>query len=137
MKKIKQQKGTTQKGKILLDNKLELNFSHPVFCFKYLHKDYNLDKCTSNEKRCFIEQLILLSQHDWNTLQLSNKHGIGSEKIDINALSNGIHIPYNLTQEVKHLLAFRFDGKKAFIGYREKFVFHIFFIDRAFNVYKH
>lgn len=137
MAKIKSQKGTIQKGKILLDNKSELNFTHPIFCFKYLHKDYSLEKCTSEEKRCLIEQLVLLSQSDWNTLQLSGRHGVGSEKIEINSLNNGIRIPYDLTQEVKHLLAFRFDGKKAIIGYRDRFIFHIFFIDRSFTLYKH
>lgn len=121
----------------MLADKSELDLSHPVFCFKYLHKDYSLDKCTAEEKRALIEQLVLLSQFEWKALQLSGRHGLGSEKIEINSLNNGIRIPYDLTQEVKHLLAFRFDGKKVIVGHRERFVFHVLFIDRNFTLYNH
>ncbi len=111
------------------------NLKHPVFCFKYLHKDFCLDQCTSNEKRALINQIVMISQMDWNDLQLSGRHGMGSEKIPVNALKS--NIPYTLTDDVKHLLAFRFDGLKSFVGHRNRFIFHVLFIDREYKLYNH
>ncbi|OAV69617.1 hypothetical protein Barb6_00013 [Bacteroidales bacterium Barb6] len=71
----------------------------------------------------------------WEQLQRSPKHGIGSEKIELNALK--ANIPPSFGKDVPHLLAFRFDGKKPFVGCRDKSVFHILFIDRAFTLYDH
>ncbi|MDR0510372.1 MAG: hypothetical protein LBH06_04695 [Rikenellaceae bacterium] len=117
-------------------NKLP-DFTHPVFCFKYLHKDYGLEQCSDQEKKSLIEQIIQISRCDWHKLQLSPRHGIGSEKIEISSLRNGVSIPYDLTEDVNFLIAFRFDGMKPIIGHRNKFIFHVFFIDRDFTLYRH
>lgn len=108
---------------------------YPVFCFRHLHKDYNLDHCTNDEKRSLIEQIAKISLLDWGTIQLSNRHGIGTEKISTSSIK--ANIPYELTEDVEYLLAFRFDGMKPFIGHRDKFIFHVLFIDRDFTLYKH
>lgn len=112
------------------------NIDYPVFCFRHLHKRYHLDKCNDSEKKCLIDQIAMLSLNAWTDIQLSGKHGIGAEKISINAL-RGAKLPANFTEDITHLLAFRFDGKKPFIGFRNGFIFHIFFIDRAFTLYNH
>ncbi|MDR1918140.1 MAG: hypothetical protein LBQ65_00660 [Tannerellaceae bacterium] len=108
---------------------------YPVFCFKHLQRDYHLNKCTADEKKCLIEQIVLLSQKTWDEIQLSPRHGSGSEKIDIKSIK--APLPMSFTEDVKHLLALRFDGKKAFVGFRHKFIFHIFYIDRDFTLYNH
>lgn len=111
------------------------NIHHPVFCFKHLHTKYNLSKCTDKEKKCLIEQIALISQKTWDELVLTQRHGIGCEKIEIKSLK--ANIPVSFTDDVKHLLAFRFDGKKPFVGFRNGFIFHVFFIDRDFTLYNH
>jgi hypothetical protein len=136
MVKIKPQKPTQGPKVKVKQGVVEINnLKHPVFCFKYLHKDYCLDNCTDDEKRCFISQIVRLSQMDWAGLQLAPKHGVGSEKIATTAINP--NIPYSLTEDVSYLLAFRFDGLKAFVGYRNKFIFHVLFIDRDFTLYNH
>jgi hypothetical protein len=108
---------------------------YPVFCFRHLHKDYHIDQCNEKEKKQFMDQIIQISSTSWEKIQLAPKHGIGSEKINIKAIKSTI--PTTFTIDVEHLLAFRFDGMKSFVGYRERFIFHIFFIDRDFTLYSH
>jgi hypothetical protein len=124
----------TKRSKLKIEQKYN-GIDYPVFCFKHLHKDYHLNKCDDSEKKCLIDQLILLSSYTWNKLQLSPRHGIGSEKIQINSIRP--ELPLSFTEDVKNLLAFRFDGKKAFVGFRNGFLFHIFYIDRNFTLYDH
>lgn len=110
-------------------------FEHPIFCFKYLNCDYDLNRCTTPEKVALIEQIIRFSNMIWNEIQLAPRHGLGSEKIAVNCIRPGL--PAILTADVKHLLALRFLGKAPFVGWRNKFVFHVLYIDRAFELYKH
>jgi hypothetical protein len=111
------------------------DFKHPVFCFKYLHKDHNLDKCDPDERRSLIEQVVRLSQLEWQTLTTTHRHGMGSEKIAVTSIKP--NLPNFITEDVSFLLAFRFQGLKPIVGHRNKFIFHIIFIDRDFTVYKH
>ena len=48
-------------------------------------------------------------------------------------------LPHSIksTEDVKFLLAFRFDQMKPFVGFRNRFIFHVLFIDRDFTLYKH
>lgn len=111
------------------------DYKHPIFCFRYIHHDYNLDKCDASEKVSLIEQIARLSQLTWDEIRLAPRHGMGSEKISKDEIIASK--PEIVTSDVDFLLAFRFQGKKPFIGHRNKFVFHILYIDNKFSVYKH
>lgn len=111
------------------------NYDYPIFCFKHLHKDHHLDHCTSDEKKSFIERLVLLSQMTWEQIKLAPRHGLGTEKIAVGSIKKGV--PSFITEDVTFLLALRFDGKKPFIGHRNQFIFHVIFIDRDFTCYNH
>lgn len=111
------------------------NYDYPVFCFRHLHKDHNLDHCDKEERKSLIDRLVKLGQSNWSAIQLLPKHGLGSEKINRNSIKPSI--PKYFTNDVKFFLAFRFQGKKVFIGHRNKFIFHIIYIDRNFSVYDH
>jgi hypothetical protein len=112
-----------------------LDLDYPVFCFKHLHKKHDLDKCEDTEKKSLIEKIVTLSQLSWKDIQNSPRHGLGSEKIAISSIKPSC--PPFITDDVKHLLAIRFDGMKPMLGHRNKFIFHILFLDRDFTVYKH
>lgn len=111
------------------------NFSHPIFCFKHIHKKYGLDKCTPKEKVSFVEQLIKLSSENWSNLQLAPKNGLGCEKIKRKSIK--APIPGTITDDIDFFLSFRFHGKMPFVGFRNKFIFHIVYIDKEFTVYNH
>lgn len=125
------------KGSILKEKQIVTvdAFQHPIFCFKYVHSDYDLNYCSSLEKIALIEQIMRLSKMTWTDIQLAPKHGMGSEKINIASLTASL--PTIVTDDVRHLLALRFSGKAPFIGWRNKFIFHVFYIDRNFSLYKH
>jgi hypothetical protein len=110
-------------------------YDYPIFCFKHLHRDFHLDQCDAEEKKSFIEQIVRMSRMTWNDLKLAPRHGMGSEKISVSALK--AKSPPFITEDVQDLLAFRFQGKKPFVGHRDGFIFHVLFIDRAFSLYPH
>jgi hypothetical protein len=132
LKAVKADKG------LILKEKEQVSFDayqHPIFCFKHIHQDFALDHCTADEKVALIEQIIRLSKMTWHEIQYAPKHGMGSEKIDTTSIKP--NLPSMLTDDVKHLLALRFRGKAPFVGWRNKFIFHVFYIDRAFGLYNH
>lgn len=133
-KKIKGLSPSKKQGIIKTVNYPALTFNYPVFCFKYLHKDYHLDKCTDEEKRKLIEKIVKISSMTWEQLQFAPKHGLGSEKIS----PGSIRIKADsFSEEVNTLLAFRFDALKPFVGFRDGFIFYVFYIDRDFTLYDH
>ncbi len=111
------------------------DLDYPIFCFKHLHKHHNLDKCEESEKKSLIEKIVKLSQLSWADIQNAHRHGLGSEKIAISSIKPSR--PSFLTDDVKFLLSLRFDGMKAMLGHRNRFIFHVLFIDRDFTVYDH
>lgn len=108
-------------------------FKHPIFCFKYLHKDFNLSQCDESEKIALLERVVLLSGMTWQEIQLAPRHGLGSEKISVSSIKPSI--PEVVTEDVGDLLAMRFHGKMPFVGLRNKFIFHIFYVDRNHECY--
>jgi hypothetical protein len=111
------------------------DYDYPIFCFKHLHNNHNLEKCTDDEKKSLMEKVVQLSQMSWLDIQNAPRHGLGTEKIDRNALRPAC--PSFITDDVGFLLALRFQGKKPILGHRDRFIFHVIFIDRDFTVYKH
>jgi hypothetical protein len=106
----KQRKLTGAKGINSIQEKSHsFESKYPVFCFRHLHKDYHIDQCDNEEKKQFIEKIIKISSISWEKIQLSPKHGVGSEKININTIKS--KIPTTFTGDVEHLLAIRFDEK--------------------------
>lgn len=139
MSKLKPRK--TENGKNIKSRNKENNdkfhyINHPVFCFNYISKKgYSFNDCDDQEKLDLINKLTTLSNMTWAEIQLSPKHGLGSEKIAIKSIKT--KLPNNFTEDVSFLLALRFSGKKAMVGYRNEFIFHVFFLDRDFTLYPH
>lgn len=106
----------------------------PLFSFHFLQKGYCITDCNRDEKARFAETLRKLSQLEWMKLKNSQRHGLGCEKISVGAIKEGV--PANIPKR-DHFLAFRFDGKKPMVGYRENAVFHVLWLDSKFKLYKH
>lgn len=136
-KNFKNQKSKSELFKYNTDEvKVEMkNHKHPIFCFKYQHKDFHLANCTPDEKISLLEQVSRLSELTWDQITTSHRHGLGTEKISRGSLK--VPCPPFITDDVKHLLAIRFQGKKPFLLHRDRFIAHIIFIDNKFSVYNH
>jgi len=134
-KKIKKKKGKEgRRIKLTEDTVPDLHFEHPIFCLKYLrHKKYSLKECTNKGKIALIDRLHKLSQMTWTEIQISSRHNWGTEKISRNSLPPP---PAGITPDVT-FLALRYHDKKRMVGFRNRFIFHIVWIDVDYTLYDH
>ncbi|NEP40400.1 MAG: hypothetical protein F6K35_14640 [Okeania sp. SIO2H7] len=130
-------KNRKEKGKRITEAKAEEispEQQPPMFSLRYLNRDYNLSQCTKDEKAAFADKIAQLSQLTWSQIQSQPRHGLGYEKIDKNVIRSSI--PNHITNDV-NLIAFRFCGKAPMVGYRDRAVFYIIWLDRDFTLYSH
>ena len=132
LKKVEPDKGL----KIKANDKESLppTLEHPIFCLKYLHKDYHLKECTKDEKAALIDTIYKLSQMTWHEIRQAPRHGTGREKIEKDSINSSIP---EICKEENNLYALRFYGKAPFVGIQNGNIFHILYIDRNFSLYNH
>ena len=107
----------------------------PVFCLRYLAKDYTLSECDDEETAAFAKQLYALCQLSWQTINSSPREGLGHEKINRSQIQ--AKLPARVTAEIEWLLAFRFGGASRIIGSRFERVFEVYLVDPKGKAYKH
>ncbi len=105
-----------------------------VFSFENFSANLHGLDCSAEEFKQLVKHLKILSSTTWQTVQNSPRHGLGSEIINVNELSENLPVCYNNKKEV---LAFRYGGRKAFVGIRNEQVLDILFIDPTFDLYNH
>lgn len=106
----------------------------PIFSLRHLDGVYSISRCTKDEKAAFADTLHRLSQLTWAQIYSSPRHGLGFEKIARDSICGSI--PSHITEDV-NFIAFRFCGMAAMVGYQDKAVFHVIWLDRDFTLYKH
>lgn len=108
----------------------------PHFSFEKMQRGtgYSIECCGAEERAALASKLFELSQITWADIARSGRHGTGSEIIERGSFK--IALPPFITQDT-NLLSFRYNGKKAMVGYRENRVFHVLFLDWNFTVYDH
>jgi len=110
------------------------NLGHPVFCFRHLHRRFNLRKIDDREKSKLISKLHDYSKMSWHDITHSPRHGRGSEKISQSSIKAGI--PPHVTPDVQ-FHALRYFDNKPIVGYRTGVIFHIVYIDYNRTLYDH
>lgn len=106
----------------------------PIFSLCHLDGDYCLTKCEKDDQAAFALKIHKLSKLTWSQIQSEHRHKLGYEKIPRHSLKASI--PRFITEDV-NLIAFRFSGKKPMVGYREKTIFYVIWLDRNFTLYDH
>lgn len=106
----------------------------PVFSLRYLRPGYSLPDCTTEQKAAFADTLHKLSQMTWAEIAVAHRHGNGTEIIARSSIKAAI--PDHITKDV-NLLAFRFSGMAPMVGYRDRAVFYVIWIDPRFTLYDH
>lgn len=85
----------------------------------------------------FIQHLRNFCILNWNELRTTQRHGLGTESIEVDSLKEGARsmVPSGL----KKLLVLRATGDNhAFLGYRDGSVFQVLFIEYRFgDIYNH
>ncbi len=110
------------------------NDQHPIFCLQFVDGRYCITNCQNTDKARFADKIRILSQLSWDNIRRANRHKCGFEIIKRKSLN--IKIPDTITEDV-NIIAFRFSGLKAMIGYRDLDVFHILGFDDNFKAYDH
>lgn len=107
----------------------------PKFCLRLMQSSHCITACTKDEKAAFATTLFQMSRLTWRALRQAPRHGQGYEQIERDSIRAGI--PNSVSPDVK-FIAFRFDGFKAIVGFRDASgVFNILWVDRDFTLYNH
>lgn len=106
----------------------------PVFCLRYLVRKFGIGDCDKNQKAAFADTLRKLSQLKWRELRQSNYQKLGYEIIARPSILVGI--PPVVTPEV-NIISFRCFGVAPMIGFRDRSVLHIVWLDPKRRVYRH
>lgn len=132
MSKIRNKVSQQSKIKISAQNNVGLDY--PVFCFKHLQTTPDKDFKFYAD---FVERLKKLCNLPWKIIDISHRHGFGTEKIPIAQIKPDL--PVFVTPDVKDLTVFRANGdNRPFLGLRKNNIFHIIFLEEVFNgIYDH
>ena len=106
---------------------------HPLFSLRHLSGNYCVTCCDKDHQAAFAVTLHKLSQLTWKQLFSADRHGVGFEKIT----HENIHTSIPTIASMEKLLAFRYNGKHPMVGFQEKEVFHVLWLDRDFTLYDH
>ena len=101
---------------------------------KYMVRDYCVDCCETRDKARFADALWKRSQLTWLDMKGIGRHKLGTEPIPQFRIDKPM--PDVITPDVQ-LLAFRFSGLKATVGFRVRDVFHIIWLDHNNTLYSH
>lgn len=86
-------------------------------------------------KQAFADAIFKRKDITWKDLRSLPRHGLGSEKINTNSIK--APLPHFITEDQETLLAFRYNGKKAMVGYRVRDIFFVLWFDPQFQLYEH
>lgn len=103
----------------------------PKFSLRYIQSDYCITKCEQDDQLQFIQAMLKRKDTPWKTLVTLPHEKLGCEVIRV------LNIQAPECAEGKSIISFRFSGKKAMVGFRERDVFYILWFDRNFSVYAH
>lgn len=111
-----------------------------VFCFKHIDKEYNTDNLCSRKtdnklQKAFIQKIEKLSKMTIADIQSSDKSSFGFEMLKVERLKKTI--PNSIAKDVEKVHIFRFGGKGRMIGFYNRNIFHIIFIDPHLKLYDH
>ena len=107
---------------------------HPAFGLTHLRGDYCVTRCKDEEKLALIDRLYKLSQLTWIQIKCSDRHTYGCEVIPRNQIRP--LVPAIITDDVD-ILALRFYKLAPMVGFRDREIFHIVWLDREFKLYDH
>ncbi|MFW1755755.1 MULTISPECIES: hypothetical protein [Acinetobacter] len=105
-----------------------------VFSFRYTQNNHCFSKCEKHEKLDLIDSIFQRRSMKWKEIIVANRHGLGSESIDRKSLK--VSIPACVPGDAK-IWALRFSDLAPMVGYYERNIFYILWLDRSFKVYPH
>jgi hypothetical protein len=117
----------------------------PVFCFRYIHKDFGArnKNLTIKDRSQMLERLEALGSMTWGEIKSQPRHAYGTEQISVSQLKCGLPVmmPGDAAERDSYdrIVVFRRNGNKSvFAGVRLGRTFHIVYIEAKFgDLYDH
>jgi len=111
----------------------DYNRHPPIFSLeKIQHGSYCFSSLNPENKASFADAMFRRKTMTWGDIIRADRHGLGTEKIDGSAIKAAL--PGFVGTD---FLAFRYNGMKAMVGYRQKNVFFVLWFDHDFTLYDH
>lgn len=104
----------------------------PKFSLRHVQKSHCINNCTKDERLDFVQAMFRRKDISWKELLNAPHGGIGYEPIRA-----GFRVVIPDVAQKESIISFRFSGKKAMVGFRERDVFYVLWFDTKFDVYKH
>jgi len=110
------------------------DLQRPKFCLEHLVSGFSVLDCNKEQKAAFADRLREISCLSWRDLRNTGRHEQGYETISHSAIR--VAIPGAITEDVR-IIAFRFWDQAPLLGFRNKAIFHIVWLDPRRQVYRH
>lgn len=108
----------------------------PIFSLEKLQAGkYCLSNLDQENKAMFADAIFRRKELTWSDIKRADKHGLGTEKISQSAIK--APTPRFITEDLEHYLAFRYNGLRPMVGYRQRDIFYVLWFDCDFTLYKH
>jgi len=134
--KIKPLDKSSSSGKFSVQEPIDYNKQPIIFSLeRIISGNYCFSKLIPEDKKQFAETIFKRRTITWEDLYKTQRHGLGNEKISVSSIKQ--EKPKFITEEIKDYLAFRFNGKKAMVGIRQKNIFYVLWFDHDYTLYKH
>jgi hypothetical protein len=101
---------------------------NPSFSLQYTVPGYCVIDCDQEQKAAFASTLLQLGKRTWLEILQGNKHGSGSEKIPRKQMK--VSVPAHISEDQEFFTVVRFFGKCPMIGYVDRGVYFIVWLDR-------
>ena len=105
----------------------------PTFSLQYTVPGFCVADCDRDQKVAFANTLLQLGKRTWLQILQDGKHGSGSEKIPRKQMKVGI--PVHIGEDQEFFTVVRFFGKCPMIGYVDRGVYFIVWLDRHHTCY--
>jgi len=123
-------------NRLTVEKPEDYNKMVPLFSLERLQSgNYCLSSLDRDDKAAFADSIFKRKDLTWNQIQQMDRHGLGCEKIAVTNINTSV--PRFITEDQTNLIAFRYNGLKAMVGYRSKNVFYALWFDHNFSVYDH
>jgi len=105
----------------------------PCFSLQYTVPGFCVADCDHDQKVAFANTLLQLGKRTWLQILQEGKHGSGSEKIPRRQMK--VAVPQHISEDQEFFTVVRFFGKCPMIGYVDRGVYFIVWLDRRHECY--
>lgn len=108
----------------------------PLFSLERIQAgDYCFSSMSTDCKAFFGDAIFRRRTLTWSEIKQAGRHGLGFEKIAKSSIK--APIPAFIKDDVDHFLAFRFNGMRPMVGFRQRDIFYVLWFDHNFTLYPH